>query len=68
MNIKEFCKKNRRVIKIAGIVTLVVVTNYITYDVAGKNGVVYATRRIAGVLTKEECDDIGNRLVETRGF
>lgn len=68
MNIKEFVKKHKRVIKIAGIVTIVVVTNYITYDVAGKNGVVYATRRIAGVLSKEECDDIGNRIAETRGF
>ena len=70
MKIKEFCKKNRRVIKIAGIITAVVITgriidvNYIIYNTGHRNGVVYATRKIAGVLSMDERNDIGNRLIK----
>lgn len=66
MNIKEFCKKNRRVIKIAGIVTAVVITDYIAYSAGEYNGIAYAGRRIARVLSEEELIDVRKRLVESR--
>lgn len=44
MKVKEFVKKNRRVIKIAGIITAVVITEYIAYCVGVYDGIVYAGR------------------------
>lgn len=66
MKIKEFVKKHKRVIKIAGIVTIVVVTNYKAYSYGSTNGVMHAAGRIADVLSKEERDDLINRLIESR--
>ena len=66
MKIKEFVKKNRRVIKIAGIVTAVVITDYIAYSVGEYNGIAYAGRRIAMVLSKEELTDVRKRIIESR--
>ena len=66
MKIKEIVKKNRRVIKIAGIVTAVVITDYIAYSVGEYNGIAYAGRRIARVLSKEELDDVRNRIIESK--
>ena len=66
MKIKEFVKKNHRVIKIAGIVTAVVITDYIAYSVGEYNGIVYAGRRIARVLSKEELTDVRKRIIESR--
>ena len=66
MKIKEIVKKNRRVIKIAGIVTAVVITDYIAYCVGEYDGIVYAGRRIARVLSKEELTDVRKRIIESR--
>ena len=66
MNIKEFCKKNRRVIKVAGIITAVVITDYIAYSVGEYNGIAYAGRRIARVLSEEELTDVRKRIIESR--
>ena len=66
MKIKEFVKKNHRVIKIAGIVTAVVITDYIAYSVGEYNGIAYTGRRIARVLSKEELTDVRNRIIESR--
>lgn len=66
MKVKEFVKKNRRVIKIAGIITAVVITDYIAYSVGEYNGIAYAGRRIARVLSKEELSDVRNRIIESR--
>ena len=66
MNIKEFMKKNRRVIKIAGIITAVVITDYIAYSAGEYNALAYAGRRIARVLSEEELIDVRKRLVESR--
>lgn len=44
MKIKEIVKKNRRVIKIARIVTAVVITEYIAYCVGVYDGIAYAGR------------------------
>lgn len=54
MKIKETVKKNRRVIKIAG----TIISEY--------NGIAYAGRRIARVLSEEELIDVRKRLVESR--
>ena len=53
-------------IKIAGIVTAVVITDYIAYSVGEYNGIAYAGRRIARVLSKEELTDVRNRIIESR--
>lgn len=66
MKIKEFVKKNHRVIKIAGIITAVVITDYIAYRNGEYNGIAYAGRRIARVLSKEELTDVRNRIIESR--
>ena len=66
MKIKEFVKKNHRVIKIAGIITAVVITDYIAYSVGEYNGIAYAGRRIARVLSKGELTDVRNRIIESR--
>ena len=66
MKIKEFVKKNHRVIKIAGIVTAVIITDYIAYSVGEYNGIAYAGRRIARVLSKEELTDVRKRIIESR--
>ena len=66
MKIKEFVKKNHRVIKIAGIVTAVVITDYIAYSVGEYNGITYAGRRIARVLSEEELTDVRKRIIESR--
>lgn len=54
MKIKEIVKKNRRVIKIAG----TIINEY--------NGIAYAGRRIARVLSEEELTDVRNRIIESR--
>ena len=66
MKIKEFVKKNHRVIKIAGIITAVVITDYIAYSVGEYNGIAYAGIRIARVLSKEELTDVRKRIIESR--
>lgn len=66
MNIKEFYKKNCRVIKIAGVVSAIVITSRIAYGVGEYNGIAYAGRRIARVLSEEELIDVRKRLVESR--
>ena len=66
MKVKEFMKKNHRVIKIAGIVTAIVITDYIAYSVGEYNGIAYAGRRIARVLSKEELTDVRKRIIESR--
>ena len=66
MKIKGFVKKNRHVIKIASIITAVVITDYIAYGVGENNGIAYAGRRIARVLSKEELTDVRNRIIESR--
>ena len=66
MKVKKFVKKNRRVIKIAGIITAIVITDYIAYSVGEYNGIAYAGRRIARVLSKEELTDVRNRIIESR--
>ena len=66
MKVKEFVKKNHRVIRIAGIITAVVITDYIAYSVGEYNGITYAGRRIARVLSKEELTDVRNRIIESR--
>lgn len=66
MKVKEFVKKNRRVIKIAGIITAVVITDYIAYSVGEYNGIAYAGRQIARVLSEEELTDVRNRIIESR--
>ena len=66
MKVNEFVKKNRRVIKIAGVVTAVVITDYIAYNVGEYNGIAYAGRRIARVLSKEELTDVRKRIIESR--
>ena len=68
MKIKEFVKKNRRVVTIAGIVTVVILSDYIAYCVGAHTGVVYTTRKIAGVLSMEERIDLGDRLIKTKGI
>ena len=50
MKIKEFVKKNRRVIKSLG----------------EHNTLAYAGRRIARVLSEEELTDVRNRIIESR--
>ena len=50
MKIKEFVKKNHRVIKSLG--------EY--------NALVYAGRRIARVLSEEELTDVRKRIIESR--
>lgn len=65
MKIKEIVKKNRRVIKIAGIITAVVITDYIAYSVGKYDGIVYAGRQIARVLSEEELTDVRNRIIES---
>ena len=66
MKIKEFVKKNHRVIKIAGIITAVVITDYIAYSVGEYNGIAYAGRQIAKVLSEEELTDVRKRIIESR--
>ena len=66
MKVNEFVKKNRHVIKIAGIITAVVITDYIAYSVGEYNGIAYAGRRIARVLSKEELTDVRKRIIESR--
>ena len=66
MKAKEFVKKNHRVIKIAGIITAIVITDYIAYSVGEYNGIAYAGRRIARVLSKEELTDVRKRIIESR--
>ena len=66
MKIKEIVKKNHRVIKIAGIITAVVITDYIAYSVGEYNGIAYAGRQIARFLSKEELTDVRNRIIESR--
>ena len=66
MKVKEFVKKNRRVIKIAGIITAIVITDYIAYSVGEYNGIAYAGRRIARVLSEEELTDVRKRIIESR--
>ena len=66
MKVKEFVKKNRHVIEIAGIVTAVVITDYIAYSVGEYNGIAYAGRRIARVLSEEELTDVRKRIIESR--
>ena len=61
MKVKEFVKKNRRAIMIAGIATTV----FIAYRFGVRNGVVYTTRKIAGVLSMEEVNDLRDRLIKT---
>ena len=65
MKIKEFVKKNHRVIKIAGIITAVVITDYIAYSVGEYNGIAYAGRQIAKVLSEEELTDVRKRIIES---
>ena len=50
MKIKEFVKKNRRVIKSLG--------EY--------NALAYAGRRVARVLSEEELTDVRKRIIESR--
>ena len=66
MKIKEFVKKNHRVIKIAGIITAFVITDHIAYSVGEYNGIAYAGRRIARVLSEEELTDVRKRIIESR--
>lgn len=66
MKIKEFVKKNHRVIKIARTIIPVVIPAYIAYSVGEYNGIAYAGRRIARVLSEEELIDVRKRLVESR--
>ena len=66
MKIKEIVKKNHRVIKIAGIITAVVITDYIAYSVGKYNALAYAGRRIARVLSEEELTDVRKRIIESR--
>lgn len=66
MKIKEIVKKNRRVIKIAGIITAVVIPDYIAYSISEYNGIAYAGRRIARVLSEEELTDVRKRIIESR--
>ena len=66
MKIKEFVKKNHRVIKIAGIITAVVITDYIAYSVGEYNGIAYAGRQIAKVLSEEELTDVRKRIIDSR--
>ena len=66
MKIKEIVKKNRRVIKIARTIIPVVIPAYIAYNVGEYNGIAYAGRRIARVLSEEELIDVRKRLVESR--
>ena len=68
MKIKEFVKKNRRAMKIAGIITAAAITDYVAYNIGRYNGVVYGTRTIAGVLSMEERIDLGDRLIKTKGI
>lgn len=65
MKIKEFVKKNRRAITIAGIATTIILTDFIAYRFGVLNGVVYTTRKIAGVLSMEEVNDLQDRLAKT---
>ena len=65
MKIKEFVKKNRRAVMIAGIATSVILTDFIAYRFGVLNGVVYTTRKIAGVLSMEEVNDLQDRLIKT---
>lgn len=66
MKIKEIVKKNHRVIKIARTIIPVVIPAYIAYSVGEYNGIAYAGRRIARVLSEEELIDVRKRLVESR--
>ena len=50
MKIKEFVKKNRRVIK----------------SLSEYNAIAYAGRRIAMVLSEEELTDVRKRIIESR--
>lgn len=65
MKIKEFVKKNRRAMKIAGIITAAAITDYVAYNIGRYNGVVYGTRTIASVLSMDERNDISDRLDNT---
>ena len=53
-------------IKIAGIITAVVITDYIAYSVGEYNGIAYAGRQIAKVLSEEELTDVRKRIIESR--
>ena len=66
MKIKEILKNNRSVIKIARTIIPVVIPAYIAYSVGEYNGIAYAGRRIARVLSEEELIDVRKRLVESR--
>ena len=53
MKIKEFVKKNHRVIKIAGIITAVVITDYIAYSVGEYNALAYAGDESLGFFPRK---------------
>lgn len=65
MKIKEFVKKNKQAIKIVGVVSGIVITGRIIYAVGTYNGLVYATRNLAKILTEEELATITKRLIVT---